>query len=142
MNLAALLFASSATVVGLLGSIHLLYTFHSSKLHPRDAATSLAMQATHPVLTQETTVWRAVKGFNASHSLGAILFGLVFGYLATQYTGLLQESAFLQALGMGTLLAYLALARRYWFSIPRRGIALACVLFAAGLLATWAQVQP
>lgn len=142
MNLAALLIASSATVVGLLGSVHLLYTFHGSKLHPRDAATTLAMQATHPVLTRETTVWRAVKGFNASHSLGAMLFGLVYGYLATQHIALLQQSVFFQALGMGTLLAYLALARRYWFSIPRRGIALACVLFAAGLLATWAQVQP
>jgi hypothetical protein len=142
MNLAALLFTSSATVVGLLGSIHLLYTFYGSKLHPRDAATTAAMQASHPVLTRETTVWRAVKGFNASHSLGAILFGLVFGYLATQHLVLLQQSAFLLALGMGSLLAYLALARRYWFSIPRRGIALACALFAVGLVTTWAQVQP
>ena len=83
----------------------LLYTFHGNKLHPRDAATTLAMQATHPVLTRETTVWRAVKGFNACHSLGAMLFGLVFGYLATQHIALLQQSAFLQALGMGTLLA-------------------------------------
>ena len=142
MQLSALLIASSATVVGLLGTIHLLYTFHGSKLHPRDAATTQAMQATHPVLTRETTVWRAVKGFNASHSLGAMLFGLVYGYLATQHIALLQQSVFLQALGMSTLLAYLALAWRYWFSIPRRGIALACMLFAAGLLATWTQVQP
>lgn len=139
MQLPALLFTSSATVVGLLGSIHLLYTFRGNKLYPRDASTIAAMQASHPVLTRETTVWRATLGFNSSHSLGAILFGLVFGYLATQQLPLVQQSIFLQVLGMGTLLAYLALARRYWFSIPRRGIALACVLFAAGLVLTWGQ---
>ena len=44
--------------------------------------------------------------------------------------------------GMATLLAYLALAWRYWFSIPFRGIALTSVLFAAGLLALWLQVAP
>lgn len=141
MNLAALFFTTAATVIGLLGSVHLLYTFYGNKLHPRDAATAQAMATSHPVLTRETTMWRATKGFNASHSLGAMLFGLVFGYLATQHIVLLQQSAFLLALGMGTLLAYLALAQRYWFSTPRRGIALACLLFAAGLLATWAQVQ-
>jgi hypothetical protein len=33
---------------------------------------------------------------------------------------------------MAVLLAYLALARRYFFSVPFRGVALACVLYASG----------
>lgn len=142
MNLAALFFTTAATVIGLLGSVHLLYTFYGNKLHPRDAATAQAMATSHPVLTRETTMWRATKGFNASHSLGAILFALVFGYLALWHLPFLQQSLFLLSLGMGTLLAYLALAWRYWFRIPLRGIALTCALFAAGLLATCMQVTP
>ena len=140
MNLAALFFTAAATVIGLLGSVHMLYTFYGNKLHPRDAATAQAMATSHPVLTRETTMWRATKGFNASHSLGAILFALVYGYLSVWYLPFLQQSWFLQGLGMATLLAYLALAWRYWFSIPLRGIALTCAVFAAGLIATWVQV--
>ena len=137
MPTAALLFIASATVIGVLGSIHMLYTFYGNKLHPRDAATVLAMQQSHPMLTRETTVWKATLGFNASHSLGAMLFALVFGYLAGWQWPMLQASWFLQGLGLMTLLVYWALARRYWFSIPRRGIVLTCALFAAGLAAIW-----
>lgn len=45
---------------------------------------------------------------------------------------MLNGSLFLLTLGMSVLLAYLALARRYFFSIPFRGVALACVLYASG----------
>ena len=115
----------------------MLYTFWGTKLEPRDAATMQAMQASHPGITRQTTVWRAVKGFNASHSLGALLFALVFGYLAGWHLGFLQRSVFLLSLGMGTLLVYCVLAWRYWFSVPQYGIALAAVLFAVGLAKTW-----
>ena len=33
----ALLLAASAAVTLLLGSVHLLFTFHGNRLHPRDA---------------------------------------------------------------------------------------------------------
>jgi hypothetical protein len=142
MNLAALFFTTAAIVIGVLGSVHLLYTFYGNKLHPRDAATVQAMTNSHPVLTRQTTIWRATKGFNASHSLGAILFALVFGYLALWHLRFLQDSWFLLGLGMATLLAYLALAWHFWFSIPLRGIALTSVLFAAGVVTTWVQASP
>jgi hypothetical protein len=77
-------------------------------------------------------VWRATKGFNASHSLGIIAFALVYGYLALRRSDVLGGSLFLLALGMAVLLAYLALARRYFFSVPFRGVALACALYASG----------
>jgi len=41
-------------------------------------------------------------------------------------------SLVLLTLGMAVLLAYLALARRYFFSIPFRGVAVACALYASG----------
>ena len=132
MNAAYILIAASAAVLGTLGCIHLLYTYHGNKLDPRDPTVRAAMERVNPVITRQTTVWRATKGFNASHSLGIIAFALVYGYLALWRSDMLGDSLFLLALGMAVLLAYLALARRYFFSIPFRGVALACVLYASG----------
>ena len=132
MNAAYLLIAASAVVLGALGSVHLLYTYHGNKLAPRDPAVRAAMERDTPVITRQTTVWRATKGFNASHSLGIIAFALVYGYLALWRAEVLGGSIFLLALGMVVLLAYLVLARRYFFSIPFRGVALACALYAGG----------
>ena len=132
MDAAYLLIAASAAVLGTLGCIHLLYTYHGNKLDPRDPAVRDAMERTNPVLTRQTTVWRATKGFNASHSLGIIVFALVYGYLALWRSDVLRGSLFLLTLGMAVLLAYLALARRYFFSIPFRGVAVACALYASG----------
>ena len=133
MLLSSIFIAASGAVAGLLGCIHMLYTFHGNKLHPRDPDVRDAMMADTPVLTRQTTVWRATKGFNASHSLGVILFAAVYIYLAGWHAGVLQASQFLLVLGMATLLTYMPLAEVYWFSIPFRAIALACVLYAAGL---------
>lgn len=136
MNAAYLLIAASAAVLGSLGCVHLLYTYRGNKLDPRDPALREAMERANPVITRQTTVWRATKGFNASHSLGIITFALVYGYMALWRPDVLGGSMFLKGLGMTVLLAYLALARRYFFSIPFRGVALACALYASGWVLT------
>ncbi|MBK8073444.1 MAG: hypothetical protein IPK34_16145 [Ramlibacter sp.] len=133
-TLAMLLLAASALVILALGSLHLLFTFRGTRLHPRDANVRAGMEAGLPVLTRETTMWRAWIGFNASHSYGAMLFGLVWGHLALAQPALLAQSPFLLALGLAVLLAYLHLGWRYWFSVPFRGIALATLLYVAGLV--------
>lgn len=135
ITLASLLIAASAAIILLLGLVHLLYTFRGRKLHPRDAALAARMQEVSPVLTRETTMWKAWIGFNASHSGGAILFGLVFGYLALAQTTVLFQSPFLLCLGLIFLAGYTYLGKVYWFSIPFRGIALATVLYFGGLVA-------
>ena len=132
--LASTLVATSAGIVLLFGSIHLLYTLHGNKLHPRDPAVLAAMQQTHPVITRQTTMWRANHGFNITHSMGLMLFGLVYGYLALLQAPLLWQSAFLQGLGLVTLATYLVVARLCFFSVPVRGIALATLLYAAGVI--------
>lgn len=132
----ALLIAASALVLLFLGSMHLLLTFRGPAFHPRDPALMAQMQADSPRIARgATSMWRAGMGFHASHSLGAMLFGLVWAYLALAGEGLLFRSAFLLGLGMLTLVAYLMLAKLYWFKVPFRGIALASLLYAAGLLA-------
>jgi hypothetical protein len=133
--LSGILIAASGAIMFALGAMHLVFTYSGSKLHPRDAAVIDAMKAGGMRISRETTVWRAATGFHGSHSLGAMLFGLVYGYLALEGTGFLFSSAYLLSLGMLTLCAYLVLAKLYWFKIPFRGILLATVLYAAALLA-------
>ncbi len=125
---------ASALVIALLGSAHMVFTFVGNKLHPRDAELITRMQSVAPVISRQTTMWRAWIGFNASHSLGAILFGLVYGYLAMVQPTLLFGSWFLGLTGLATLLCFLVLAVRYWFNRPLQGISLALVLYIAGFV--------
>lgn len=137
MNLTTLgriLVSCSAGIMVLLGSIHLLYTFWGNKLAPRDPSVQAAMDATHMVLTHETTVWRAWIGFNASHSICAIFFGLVFGYLAIAQHEVLFRSIYLQGLGLVVLAGFVVLAKLYWFSVPLIGVGIALGCYLAGVV--------
>ncbi|MES3021067.1 MAG: hypothetical protein V4857_05720 [Pseudomonadota bacterium] len=133
-TLPQILVAASAFIFLFLGSAHLLYTFVGNKLHPRLHAVQAAMAADSPVLTRQTTMWRAWIGFNASHSYGAMFFGLVYGYLALFHDAMLFGSTFLIVLGLAMCAGYLVLAKLYWFRIPFRGISLASALFVAALV--------
>jgi hypothetical protein len=126
--------AASAAIILFLGLAHLLFTFYGPKLLPQDRELITRMQETNLVLTNETTLWKAWIGFNASHSLGAILFGAVYGYLSLAHSAFLFQSAYLLSLGLIFLFVYLFLAKRYWFSAPFRGILLSTVLYVVALL--------
>jgi hypothetical protein len=133
-SLESLLVAAGAGMFLLLGSVHLLYTFRGNKLHPRDPALVTKMQETHPVLTRETTMWKAWVGFNASHSTGAMLYGLVYGYLALAQPAVLFGSPFLLGLGAIFVAFYAFLGKAYWFRIPYRGILFTVTLYAIALV--------
>ena len=122
----------------MLGVLHLVLTFFSNKFHPREAAIEARLKEVSPILTRQTTMWKAWVGFNVSHSFGLILFGLVYGYLALIHGPLLFASPFLLSVGLALLGGYLFLCKRYWFSTPFRGIVLATVLYVLGLCAHWA----
>jgi hypothetical protein len=129
------LLGSSALIPLVLGSLHLLYTFRGPKLLPRDAGVIEAMKATTMVITRETSVWKAWIGFNTTHSMSLMLFGLVFGYLALARPDVLFGSPFLLVLGFLTLAAFLVLSRAYFFSIPLAGMSLATLLYASAVVA-------
>jgi hypothetical protein len=131
----ALLMAASAAIILLLGLLHLLYTFRGHKLHPRDPGLEARLREVSPVITRQTTMWKAWIGFNASHSFGAIFFGVVYGYLSLARATFLFGSPFLLSAGLLLLVGYAFLGQRYWFSVPFRGIVLATVLYAAALIA-------
>ena len=100
MGARTVLMLASAAIILVLGCVHLLYTFFGPKLLPRDPGVIASMKATTLVITRETSVWNAWIGFNASHSMAAILFGLVFGYLALVHPALLFGSTYLQLVGL------------------------------------------
>ncbi|MBC7683872.1 MAG: hypothetical protein H7176_01425 [Bdellovibrionales bacterium] len=134
-SVSAVLIAASALVILSLGALHLFFTYHGPAFHPRSAGLLEQLKADSPRISRATTMWRSALGFHASHSMGAIMFGLIYAYLALEDTGFLFRSVYLLALGMAVLCVYLALARLYWFKIPFRGIALAALLYGAGLAA-------
>lgn len=137
ITLPQFLMTASALVIALLGSIHLLYTFRGNRLYPRDTHLERQMRVVSPVLTSQTTMWNAWIGFNASHSYGAIFFGLVYSYLALEHAELLFHSPYLLLVGIALLTGYLVLARRFWFAIPQVGIGLSTALYVAAILVNW-----
>ena len=134
MPVAPILIAASAAIILALGCIHLLYTFTGNKLTPRESELEGRMKQVSPQISRETTMWKTWVGFNASHAGGAILFGLLYGYFALWHHDFLRNSVFLSGLGATWLVAYCVLGKRYWFSVPFRGIALATALYVAGLI--------
>jgi len=123
-----------ASVVGVLGSIHLVYTFFTNKFDARDPGAAAAMKAASPVLTRRTTLWRAWIGFNASHSLGLLLFAATYLILAIGHMSVLRDSATLTWLPVVATGGWMALARRYWFVSPLVGVAIAGVCFLTAAL--------
>jgi hypothetical protein len=132
--IATSLVLASAAITALLGAIHLLYTFRGPKLLPRDPELQARMQQVSPVITRQTTMWKAWIGFNATHSIGPILFGAVYGYLALVHGGFLFASVFLQALGGIVLAGYVVIARLYFFRIPFIGMLLASACYGSALV--------
>ena len=131
---AKILMVLSASIVFALGAIHLVYTFRGPELTPRDPALQVSMNQISPVITKETTMWRCWAGFNASHSMGLILFGLVFGYLAFVHCQLLFQSPFLLFVGFAMLVGFLVLCKVYFFSAPLRGIGMALACYVASIV--------
>ena len=130
--------AAAAAIALVLGLLHLFYTYNGTKLHPRDHTLKDRMQEVAPGITRETTMWRTWIGFNASHSFGAIFFGLVYGYLPLAQARMFFASPFLLAVGLALLAGYVVLGRLYWFSIPFRGVVTATVLYVLGLVVHFA----
>ena len=125
-------------IILLLGAAHLFFTFFSNKFSSRNPETESRMKADFPVLTGRTTMWKAWVGFNASHSSGAIFFGLINLLIAVEYFDLFENSTLLLLLDNATLLFYLFLAIKYWFRIPLAGICIAVVCYlTATVMIIW-----
>lgn len=130
------LMAASAGILLVLGVIHLIYTFSGPQLTPRDPALQITMSQISPVLTRETTMWKTWVGLNASHSMGAILFGLIYGYLALVHSEILFKSHFLLLVGLAMVGGLLVLGKVYWFSVPFWSVCVSFACYIASVIAS------
>ena len=130
---ARILMVFSASIVLTLGVLHLVYTFWGPSLTPRDPALQVSMSQSSPIMTNETTMWRCWVGFNASHSMGLILFGLVFGFLALAHDKLLFRSPFLLVVGLAMLGGFVVLCKAYFFSVPLTGVSISLACYVASI---------
>ena len=82
-------------------------------------------------------MWKAWVGFNASHSFGAILFGLIYGYLAIFNSEFLFKTPFLLCIGFAMLGGLVVIGKLYWFSIPVRSICVSFAFYVASVAISW-----
>lgn len=130
---AEILIAISAGIALAMGTVHLLGTLFTDTFTPRDPALAAQLETASLKFSKHLLLGRGLVGFNISHSLGPMMFGLIYGYLALRHGEFLLQSPFLLTLGAGVLAAYVVTAWRYWFYAPLAGVALALAVFLAGV---------
>ena len=138
---AKVLMVLSASITFALGVVHLVSTFWGPLFTPRDPALQISMSQIAPVITKETTMWRCWVGFNASHSMGLILFGLLFGFLALAHGQLLFQSPFLLVVGLAMLGGLVVLCKVYFFSGPLTGISISLACYVASIALSRASIM-
>jgi len=112
-----------------LGSIHMFYTFFTNKFSSKNESLISEMKKSSPVLTNETTIWKAWIGFNASHSSGAMFIGVINFLIAANYFEEFLSNHFYYIFNIITILFYLILAKKYWFKIPFIGILITLICY-------------
>ena len=126
------LWESGSLILVFLGAIHLYYTFFTNKFSSKNLKMVEETKWSFPILTKETTVWKAWIGFNASHASGAAFIGLTNFYLAANYFPVFHLDHIFFLFNILTIGFYMWLAKKYWFRIPFIGIliALTCFIFS------------
>ncbi|MCG7537392.1 hypothetical protein [Pseudoalteromonas sp. OOF1S-7] len=132
--MAKVFIVSGALIFGVLGTIHLLFTFFTNRFDTVDPSVKESMKSTSPLLTRQTTIWNAWVGFNASHSLGAMIFAGIYIPLTVFHFEVIQHSIWFLYLPVVVGLSYLILAKKYWFKTPFNGVLIATILFVAGVI--------
>jgi hypothetical protein len=128
----------SAVIFGL-GGIHLFYTFFTDKFSSKNVKLVLEMKISNPILTKQTTIWKAWIGFNASHSSGAVFIGVLNFYLAFRYFSLLQTDSFYFLFNILMIGFYVWLAKNYWFKVPFIGTSLTLLCYTLSYILTLLQ---
>lgn len=116
------------------GAAHLYLTFFSDKFLSRNSEVEDAMKITSPIITSQTTMWKAWVGFNASHSLGAMFFGLINIILILKFKNEISDSYLIQIVNLLFCFSFVLLGYKYWFKTPFLGIVSATVCFVIGYL--------
>ncbi|GER78866.1 MAG: hypothetical protein HZC39_13340 [Chloroflexi bacterium] len=118
-----------AAIIGILGTLHLQRLIFTNSFSSHDSRVMDAMKGDSPVLTEETSMWNAWIGFNASHSLGAMIFSASHILLASRHMDVIRDTKVFSLLAVVMGAGYLYLAKKYWFRLPFTGILIATLCF-------------
>jgi hypothetical protein len=128
------LFLAGALPYLILGTAHAFATplrpGDARGLSPRDPELAGRMAQSAVRITRRTNLWLAWVGFNLSHSLGVVLFGLFVVAIGRSDESFAAQAALCVPLATVVAAAYLYLATQYWFRTPILGCAFALLAFA------------
>lgn len=134
-ELARYVFLLGALPFLILGIAHALATpltpEESKGLSPRDPEYRQGMVEQTVLMTRRTNLWLTWVGFNLSHSLGAVLLGVVVLLVGRSPATFTANWPAFVPLAIVVSGAYLAIALRYWFRTPMIGILISCVCFVS-----------
>jgi hypothetical protein len=98
----------------------LLDTVHPTYFTPRDASVRPAVEGTQIRFGGRAapSMWRAWLGFNISHGLGVLVFGLIFLLIAAQDFKVVEQIDAIRPLSIAIPATYFVVALRFWFYGP------------------------
>jgi hypothetical protein len=118
-------------VIGLMGTMHLLYTFFTNKFNPKNLSLIREMRNTSPILSDGLNFWKAWVGFNASHSSGIIFMAIMNIFLVTRDFSWISSSNFFFLFNILTMAFYVFMVKRYWFRPPMIGAFVTLLCYCA-----------
>ncbi|HEX6738476.1 MAG TPA: hypothetical protein VF310_09400 [Vicinamibacteria bacterium] len=134
-ELSRYLFLLGALPYVFLGTAHALATPLTTEqrkgLSPRDEAYRQSMVQQTVLLTRRTNLWLTWVGFNLSHSLGAVLLGVVVLLVGRSSASFAVNGPVFVPLAVVVSGTYLAIGLRYWFRTPIIGTVISTVCFVA-----------
>jgi hypothetical protein len=130
------------SIIALMGAGHAVVTmidvFRPTQFAPIDDSVRDSMKSTGLRFARgRTSMWNAWLGFNISHGLGVLIFGVIVIVLGN-YLILIEPPKMLLLAPVIIGFVYFYLAVRFWFYLPAIGVSLATVCF----IAAWWLYQP
>ena len=130
------LLIAGGAIFSILGLLHVIYSildiYKPKYLAPMNTTMISQMASTGLRLARgRTNMWDAWLGFNISHGLGVVIFGMIcIAAGVFSNTLVLPKAMLLIPTLIGVI--YLVLAVRFWFRVPAIGIAIGTGLLFMG----------
>jgi hypothetical protein len=126
MNATLLILGCSVFII--LGIGHAMLLQFTTKFEPKDAALLVMLQTSKTGMSNTGNIWRGIKGFHLSHSLGMVIYGAFYTTLAIENIIYLKSSTVLNIGLFVVPVIYIYLAQSYWFYLPRNCFVVATCL--------------
>lgn len=141
MEAARVLFLLGGLTMLAVGLLHagwsLLDVKRPRRFAPRDDRVRRLMTQTTLRLSNRVSMWPAWLGFNISHGLGLVFFGLTILLIGIYDFRLLRAVPPLQPLIVVVSAAYCVLSIRFWFFAPTIATGVATACFLASMVLVW-----